>query len=72
MGTRDECTGCMACRFVCPRSAIDMSENAEGFLYPRVNKDQCIDCGLCDKVCPIENPIDYDHLYYEFFNFVYL
>lgn len=63
MGTRDECTGCMACRFVCPRSAIDMSENAEGFLYPRVNKDQCIDCGLCDKVCPIENPIDYDHLY---------
>lgn len=32
-----------------------MTEDSEGFLYPDVNKQQCIDCGLCESVCPIIN-----------------
>ena len=28
-----------------------MSEDNEGFLYPIVNKSDCIDCGLCEKAC---------------------
>ena len=31
-----------------------LSDN-EGFLYPKVYKDKCVDCGLCEKVCPIIN-----------------
>ena len=37
-----------------------MQEDTEGFLYPKVNKDTCIDCGLCEKVCPILNPVNND------------
>lgn len=32
-----------------------MKADEEGFLYPNVNKDLCINCGLCEKVCPIIN-----------------
>ena len=30
-----------------------MIEDKEGFRYPMVDKDKCIDCHLCEKVCPI-------------------
>ncbi len=30
-----------------------MTEDNEGFRYPVVDEDVCIDCGLCKKVCPI-------------------
>lgn len=32
-----------------------MVEDKEGFRYPQVDKDTCIDCHLCEKVCPIIN-----------------
>ena len=51
------CTGCNSCFSVCPKSAIVMSENNEGFLYPQIDSVKCIKCGLCEKVCPTINPI---------------
>ena len=30
-----------------------MKADNEGFLYPSVDKNACVDCGLCDKSCPI-------------------
>lgn len=50
-----ECCGCEACYNVCPKNCIEMKPDEEGFLYPRVNQDTCINCGLCEKVCPIIN-----------------
>ena len=47
------CTGCTACKSICPRDAISMVSDNEGFLYPHVNNDLCINCGLCDSVCPL-------------------
>lgn len=32
-----------------------MHEDEEGFLYPQVDETLCIDCGLCEKVCPVLN-----------------
>ena len=30
-----------------------MVEDTEGFLYPQVDKSVCVNCGLCEKVCPV-------------------
>lgn len=49
------CCGCWACSNVCPKSCINMREDQEGFLYPEVRKDDCVDCHLCEKVCPVLN-----------------
>ena len=50
------CCGCTACVNACPKAAIEMKEDFEGFLYPELDKSKCINCGVCEKVCPIENP----------------
>lgn len=34
-----------------------MAEDKEGFLYPQINDSVCIDCGLCEKVCPVLHPV---------------
>lgn len=48
-----ECCGCNACTQICPKKCISMHEDVEGFLYPYIDKNICIDCHLCEKVCPI-------------------
>jgi coenzyme F420-reducing hydrogenase beta subunit len=57
MALPSDCCGCFACVNVCPKSAIEMRENSEGFLYPVVNNNLCIHCGACEKVCPIINEV---------------
>lgn len=52
---KKSCSGCHACYNVCPQNAIEMLEDEKGFKYPKINKENCIDCGLCEKVCPIIN-----------------
>lgn len=48
----DKCTGCSSCYNICPTSAITMEYNKEGFLYPSVNENICIECKVCQKKCP--------------------
>lgn len=55
---KKDCTGCHACYSVCGRRAITMRPDEEGFLYPMVNRDLCIDCGACESVCPSLNKRD--------------
>lgn len=52
------CCGCSACVQRCPKGCVSLKEDDEGFLYPIVDIKACIDCGLCEKVCPIQNPMD--------------
>lgn len=49
------CCGCEACAQKCPKQCISMKVDTEGFLYPTVDLKQCVDCGLCAKVCPYLN-----------------
>lgn len=49
---RRKCCGCTACEKVCPTHAIKMSPDNEGFLYPHVDNQICVECGLCNQVCP--------------------
>lgn len=49
----EKCVGCRACQQICPKQAITMQENEEGFIYPHINPEKCIKCNLCNKICPI-------------------
>ena len=49
---RSQCTGCAACAEGCPKNAIHMLPDREGFLYPTVT-DACIQCGHCTHICPV-------------------
>lgn len=49
---KDNCSACSACFACCPQHCISMRKDKEGFSYPHVNKSDCINCGLCEKVCP--------------------
>lgn len=54
-----DCCGCNACGDICPKGSITFLLDHEGFWYPHVNQETCIDCHLCEKVCPIINKADY-------------
>lgn len=47
------CTGCTACLNICPKKAITLEKNEKGFKYPMIDKTKCINCGLCQKKCPV-------------------
>lgn len=47
----EDCCACGACLNSCPRQAITMQKDERGFLYPKIEEDKCIDCGLCREVC---------------------
>lgn len=51
--SKSDCCGCGACVQRCPKQCIKMIEDSEGFLYPHVEIQQCINCGLCNRVCPV-------------------
>lgn len=48
---KDSCCGCSACYAACPVSAITMTADEEGFLYPVINDEKCIKCKKCLSVC---------------------
>ena len=52
-----DCTGCQTCRLICPKSAIRMKEDVNGHIYPKVDQQECINCGLCVKHCPSVNSV---------------
>ncbi|OPZ87658.1 MAG: NADH dehydrogenase subunit I [Firmicutes bacterium ADurb.Bin419] len=49
------CTGCGVCATVCPKKCISMVSDFEGFLYPKVDIEKCINCKTCIKICHILN-----------------
>lgn len=58
MTDKHNCCGCSACASICPKHCITMQTDNEGFLYPKVNDADCIDCGLCEKVCHELHPFE--------------
>lgn len=55
INNKKDCCGCNACGDVCAKNAITFRIDEEGFWYPEVNRDLCIECGLCESVCPVLN-----------------
>ena len=55
---KEKCCGCAACYTACNHNAITMHFDEEGFEYPLINQESCVDCGLCQASCPV---IHYDY-----------
>lgn len=55
----DECTGCSACKDVCPKQCITMQPDDLDALHPVVDESICINCGLCEKTCPNNRELSY-------------
>lgn len=55
----NDCCGCTACESVCGHMAIQMVPDTLGFMLPKVDEKVCIDCGLCEAVCPF---ISFEHI----------
>lgn len=51
---KEECCGCTACYAICPKSAITMVEDEEGFEYPKIDEGLCVRCNKCVHVCPLK------------------
>lgn len=51
------CTGCTACVNVCPTKCISMKKDYEGFLYPTIDHNKCVDCYKCEQICPVNNEV---------------
>lgn len=50
---KEKCTGCAACEQVCRVNAIQMEVSSEGFTYPKIDINQCTNCGQCLRRCPV-------------------
>ncbi len=50
----DLCTGCMACVDACPKQCIQPVTRPDGFRYAEISDVDCVYCGKCFAVCPIE------------------
>ncbi len=49
--TLHECTSCQMCAVVCPKKAIGIHLNQDGFYRPVIDGEKCVDCGICKSVC---------------------
>ena len=47
----NECTQCFTCVAVCPQNCITMVPSEAGFSKPAIDRNKCIECGLCMKSC---------------------
>ena len=50
-----KCCGCNLCSVVCTHNAISMEPDRYGYLYPRIEQEKCVNCGLCEMKCPLQN-----------------
>lgn len=49
------CTGCFACAVTCSVHALKVEFDEIGFSYPSIDKEYCLKCGACTRVCPVLN-----------------
>ncbi len=56
-GDKSTCYGCYACEDTCPTKAINLKADSEGFFMPDINKELCINCGKCNRVCPYNTKV---------------
>jgi coenzyme F420-reducing hydrogenase beta subunit len=59
LADNSKCTGCLACISACTRGALRSCYNEEGHLFYKIDDTLCVECGLCEKACPVESGLQY-------------
>lgn len=54
---KKKCCGCGVCVSVCPKNAICLVEDENGFLYPEINEKKCISCQKCKNYCSFQEHV---------------
>lgn len=54
---KKRCTGCGACVWKCPKQCITWNIEELGFRYPVIDMSECVNCGVCENVCPIDKQL---------------
>lgn len=52
---KNNCCGCSACVNICPKGAIKLEPDENGFLFPQLDNEKCIECKLCKTACAFQN-----------------
>ncbi len=55
---KHNCCGCEACVNACPKQCISFKADNEGFCYPTVDETICVECGACERTCPVLSPYE--------------
>lgn len=50
-GGAADCCGCESCLAACPRGAISVREDGNGFAFPHIDEALCIGCHACVRAC---------------------
>ncbi len=50
---QQHCLGCGACCSICPKECLEIKKNKKGFFSAYIHSEKCIECHLCENVCPI-------------------
>lgn len=53
LAEKEYCTGCTTCASACPKGCIAMRADENGFRFPVIDPQMCVECGLCEKSCPV-------------------
>lgn len=51
----NNCCACRTCEQICGVKAITLKRDKDGYEQVCVDETACVECGLCEKVCPILN-----------------
>ncbi|WP_288875358.1 Coenzyme F420 hydrogenase/dehydrogenase, beta subunit C-terminal domain [uncultured Fusobacterium sp.] len=51
MKGKNYCTSCGMCSAICPKDAIQITLDNNGFYRPVINEELCIHCGICKQIC---------------------
>lgn len=55
---KEQCSGCGLCATQCPKKCIEMCQDEEGFFYPHVDEENCVECGYCRQLCRQKNSME--------------
>ena len=50
--TPADCTACGACENICPKQCVTRHMRDDDSWYLEIDDDQCVNCHMCDVVCP--------------------